>query len=69
MEKRGGGRGENGGGGKKTCQEELAGIMTDSLSLFRQSVGGAGLGMEMEENWRNHILMCLGLQTSLALLH
>lgn len=52
-------------------KKQLPGKMTETPGLFRQGKGGeeAELGMEMEGNWNNQILMCWGWQTFLPLLH
>lgn len=52
-------------------KKQLPGKMTETPGLFRQGKGGeeAELGMEMEGNWNNQVLMCWGWQTFLPLLH
>lgn len=53
---------------RKPAKKQLPGKMTGSWG-FIQGGEDVGLSMEMEENWSNQVLMCSGLQTSLALLH
>lgn len=52
-------------------KKQLPGKMTETPGLFRQGKGGeeGELGMEMEGNWNNQVLMCWGWQTFLPLLH